>query len=139
MIRLLVADDMEIMRKVIQQIVDRAEDVAIVSEETNLDGVVQRLDTREYDVILLNDFLPHASSDEGSRKLRDLGIQTPILVMGVFEEAEHLEQVLAGGANGIVFKKEFLQELLPAIRAVAAGQNYLSPLTKAILAEPGGS
>lgn len=126
---------MEIMRNVVQQIVEQAEDIAIVSEETTFAAVAERLSTREHDVIVLNDFLPHVGSDEGPRKLREMGIETPILVMGVFEEADHVQHILASGANGIVFKKEFLQELVPAIRAVAEGGTYLSALSKELLAE----
>jgi DNA-binding NarL/FixJ family response regulator len=135
MIRLLVADETYKIRTAVRGIVALADDIMVGGEETNYEGIVRQLASQKQDVILLDDFIPPFSSAEAAHGLRELGVELPILVLAVIEDAKRLQRELDSGVNGIVFKQELLRELLPAIRTVARGENYLSPLSKKILAQ----
>lgn len=135
MIRVLVADDFEVMMKSIRLLIDSFEDVEIVAEEERFGEVLESCRDENQDVILLNDYVPPLDSAVATRKLRELGIETPILVMSAHDDAAHVQATMAAGANGYILKAEFLDELHKGIQAVHRGETYLSPRAAAALEE----
>jgi DNA-binding NarL/FixJ family response regulator len=135
LIRVLVADDFDVMMKAIRKLIGTYEDVQIVAEEQRFGEVLESITSEDQDVILMNDYVPPLDSAVATRKLRELGIGTPVLVMSMHQNAEHVRETLAAGANGYIVKTEFLEQLLPAIRAVHRGEQYLSPVARAALEE----
>ena len=135
MIRVLVADDFEVMMNSIRRLIDSFEDVEIVQEEERFGEVLESILDENQDVILMNDYVPPLDSAAATARLRNLGIETPVLVMSAHGDAEQVETTIAAGANGYILKEEFLEELHQAIRAVHGGENYLSPRATAALDE----
>ena len=134
MIRVLIADDFPQMIQVLEKLIGAAEDMAVASAITDFRTVQERIADIEFDVILMNDYLPPTNSVSASRRLRELGLETPIVVMSMQRDAGLIRDSLAAGANGFILKGEFMQHLLPAIRTVYSGEQYLSPDATTVLA-----
>lgn len=77
--------------------------------------------------------MPPTTSVAATERLREIGVTQPILVMSTHGDGELIRDSLAAGASGFILKEEFVQHLLPAIRAVFAGEQYLSPAATAAL------
>ncbi|MFW5941887.1 MAG: response regulator [Chloroflexota bacterium] len=135
MIRVLVADDFDIMMEAIRRLIETYEDVQIVDEVTRFEELLETIIDDAQDVVLVNDYVPPMDSGRAVRKLRELGITKPVLVMSMHRDVDNICRSLEAGANGYILKEEFLDELLPALRAVHRGEQYLSPLTTAVLEE----
>ncbi|HSM55738.1 MAG TPA: response regulator transcription factor [Candidatus Sulfomarinibacteraceae bacterium] len=135
MIQVLIADDFPTMIEAIRKLIATYDDVQISDEVTRFEDVVATIDGLEHDVILMNDYLPPLDSPRATKQLREMGIETPILVMSMHEDARLIRRAFDSGANGFILKTEFLEQLLPAIKAVYAGERYLSPTAVTALAD----
>lgn len=135
MIQLLIADDFPTMIEAVRKLIATYDGVQISDEVTRFEDVLATISGLEHNVILMNDYLPPLDSPRATAQLREMGIETPILVMSMHEDARLIRRAFDAGANGFILKTEFLEQLLPALKAVYAGERYLSPKAKAALAE----
>ena len=135
MIRIFIADDFSAMRRAMELLVAGEDDMEVVAEAGNLQAALELMEQVDFDVILMNDYLPPMSSAQAAGLIRGRGIKTPILVMSMHEDEELAGEALLNGANGFIVKTEFLQTFAPAVRAVYRGDIYLSPRIKALLEE----
>ena len=135
MIRILIADDFSAMRRAIELLVAREDDMKIVGEASDLPSALELMEQVDIDVILMNDYIPPMGSVQAAKLIRGQGIQTPILVMSMHEDPELAGEALLNGANGFIVKTEFLETFAAAVRAVCRGDIYLSPRIKALLDE----
>ena len=136
MIRVVIADDFPQMIDVMQRMIERAGDMVVVDVITNLHDVIARIVDIEHEVVLMNDYLPPTTSVHATSRLREMGIETPILIISMHRDARLISESLAAGANGFLLKEEFTRHLLPAIRAVYSGEQYLSPIALDLLDGP---
>jgi DNA-binding NarL/FixJ family response regulator len=139
MIRVLIADDFPQMIQVMTGLIGRADDMVVADVVTHFRDVLARVLEIDHEVILMNDYLPPMTSVNATKALRDIGVNSPVLVISMQQDATLIRDALAAGANGFILKEEFTRHLLPAIRHVYEGQPYLSPLAEAALAEQGHS
>ncbi len=135
MIRILIADDFSAMRRAIELLVAREDDMEIVGEASDLPSALELMEQVDIDVILMNDYIPPMGSVQAAKLIRGQGIQTPILVMSMHDDPELAGEALLNGANGFIVKTEFLETFAAAVRAVCRGDIYLSPRIKALLDE----
>lgn len=131
MIRVLIADDFPQMIEVMEKLIDSAEDMTVVGVLTHFQDVLARIPEIDYEVVLIDDYLPPKTSVTATERLREIGVTAPILIMSMHQDVMVIRDSLAAGANGFILKEEFAQHLLPAIRAVYSGEQYLSPLATA--------
>lgn len=133
MIRVLIADDFPQMIRVMKMMIERAEDMSVVDVITNLHDVIERILDIKHEVVLMNDYLPPTTSVHATSRLRAIGIESPIIVISMHRDTHLVRDSLAAGANGFLLKEEFTTHLLPAIRAVHGGEQYLSPIALELL------
>lgn len=133
MIRVLIADDFPQMIEVMKRMIGTAEEMTVVDVVTNFQDVLECILEIEHEVVLMNDYLPPTTSVTATRRLREIGVEAPILIMSMHQDPQLVRDSLAAGADGFIFKEEFTDHLLPAIRTVFEGQQYLSPLAKSLV------
>jgi two-component system, NarL family, invasion response regulator UvrY len=135
MIRVLIADDFPLMIDVMRRMIARAEDMSVAGVVTNFTEVLQRILEIEHEVVLMNDYLYPTTSVSATEKLRDIGVDAPILIIAIHRDSDLIRESLAAGADGYIFKEEFAEHLLPAIRTVYSGERYLSPIVAEVLGD----
>lgn len=136
-IRVLIADDHEIVRDGLRVLVDAQPGLQVVGEASNAEEAWQRACELTPDVVVLDLSMPPgmASAEATERIGRDCP-QAKVLALTMHEERGYVTRMLRAGAAGYVLKRTAASELVRAIRAVAAGGRYVDPsLAGALLTE----
>jgi DNA-binding NarL/FixJ family response regulator len=126
-IRILLADDHDILRDGLRALFEAVDGVEIVGEARTGREAVEQAERLEPDVILMDISMPELDGVEACRRIR---VQCPdcrVLFLTMHEAEEYLLRSVRAGASGYVIKRTASGELLAAVRAVAQGEMFLSP------------
>ena len=135
MIRILVADDHELIREGVKKVLARENDLKIVAEASNAAEVLEQLSQIHVDVVLLDINMPGRSGLEVIADIREYHPRVRTLVLSMLPEETIAVRALKLGASGYFSKEGFNEDLLNAIRKVAAGGRYVTPKFADQLAE----
>jgi DNA-binding NarL/FixJ family response regulator len=128
-IRVLIVDDQALVRGGFHVLIDAAPDMAVIGEAGN--GVTAVALTREHrpDVVLMDVRMPEMDGIEASRQITGSSDVTNsrILMLTTFDLDEYVFAALRAGASGFLLKDTSPEELLNAIRVIAAGEALLAP------------
>lgn len=140
-IRVLIADDHEIVRAGLAQLLADQWDIEIAGEAANGDELIEMIRRESFDVILLDIAMPGKNGIDCLRIIRQMDPQLAVLILSGYPEAHYAVNLLRSGASGYVSKATEPKELLRAIRLVAGGRRYLSEsaadLVSSELSNPG--
>jgi DNA-binding NarL/FixJ family response regulator len=128
-IRVLLADDQELVRAGFRLLLDSTEDIAVVGEVgTGEDAVRVTADTVP-DVVLMDIRMPGGDGLEATRRITgdERLASVKVLILTTFELDEYVFEALRAGASGFLVKHTQPGELLRAVRVVASGDALLSP------------
>ena len=134
MIRIMLADDHEVVRAGFRMILEQDLDIKVVAEAA--DGAqAYAIAAREKPDILLMDISmpPGQSGLVACEKIAKDVPSTKVVILTMFAEPEYLFYTLRGGAAGYVLKNSTSEELLSAVHAVAEGGSYIHPKMTALL------
>ena len=127
MIRLIVADDHDIMRAGLRRIMDLEKDIEVVADTGSGREAVKLCQELKPDVLLLDLDMPDMDGLEVTRQVKDMVANTNILVLTMFGHEEYAVRILEAGGSGFAVKGISQKELPEAIRKVASGKKYISP------------
>ena len=127
MIKVIVCDDHPIFREGLKKIVSQFRDITIADEVSDGTSLMEKAKTNRYDLIILDISLPGASGLDVLKDLRRAGHKMPVLILSMHPEEQYAVRALRAGASGYVAKASVPEELITAIRKVAAGRKYVSP------------
>ena len=125
--RLLLADDHQILRQGLHALLSGAPDLELVGEVGDGLEAVEQTAKLKPDLLLLDLMMPHLNGLEVARQLSRRAPATRIIILSMHAEEAYVLEALRCGAQGYVLKDSGTEELLHAIREVAAGRKYLSP------------
>jgi len=128
MIRILIADDHNIVRQGLRQFIALAPDLNIVGEAANGQQVLAMLAERGCDILLLDLSMPGLSGVELIKRIRQNETAPRILVLSMHNEAQLVSRALKAGAVGYLTKDSDPEMLIGAIRKVAKGGRYIDPV-----------
>ena len=135
-IRVVIADDHGIVRAGIRSLLEGQPDIEIVGEASSGPEAIQLATRLQPDVVLMDIAMPGLSGLEATQEIREQNPDVNVLALTMHDREEYFFAMLKAGALGYVLKESGPEELLVAIRAVYAGEAYLSPgVTKAVLAD----
>ncbi|MFF9607740.1 response regulator [Streptomyces sp. NPDC014684] len=142
-IRVLLADDQALLRGTFRMLFDATGDMEVVGEASDGQEAVELARTRHPDVVLMDIRMPGTDGLEATRLIsesEDLAA-VKVLILTTFEDDEHVAEALRAGASGFLGKGARPEELVEAVRTVAAGDALLSPaatgaLIRRFLAQP---
>lgn len=132
-IRVLLADDHEVVRYGMSLALQDVAGIDVAGEAANGEEVLQRCEQLRPDMVLLDLAMP---GPNGSVLITQLGRQYPqlrILVLSMYKDEGHVLSALRAGADGYVLKENQTDEIVHAIREVAAGRRYLSPILQELM------
>jgi DNA-binding NarL/FixJ family response regulator len=126
-IRVLVADDQSMVRAGFRMLLADQTDIEVVAEASNgLEAVAQaaRFDPT---VVLMDIRMPELDGLEASRRIMQHNDQARVIILTTFDLDEYVYEALRVGASGFVLKDDPPEQLIGAVRTVAAGDALLSP------------
>jgi len=126
MIRLLIADDHEILREGLKYVVSRSNDISVVGEAEDADATLRLCRTVPADVLLLDVSMPGPGVLDTIKHVKALRPSLRILVLSVHPEEQYARRVLSAGADGYLTKNYSSTELATAVRQVYNGKKYLT-------------
>ena len=127
MIRILIADDHTLMRDGLKKILATAGDMRVAGEASDGSQTMDRVRNGHWDLLLLDMSMPGRSGVDLIKQIKSEKPQLPILVLSMHKEDEYAVRSIRAGASGYLCKDSASQQLLSAIRAVAAGGRFISP------------
>ena len=130
-IRLILADDHPIVRHGLRQIIEADDTLAIVAEASDGKVALAAIQTYAPDVAVLDIDMPVLDGFAVVRALAAAGARPEVVFLTMHSEQELFEAALEIGIKGYVLKESAVTDIVAAIKAVAAGQPYLSPALSA--------
>ncbi len=131
--RVLIADDHELVRRAVRQLIETQPDWMVCAEAANGREAVRQAATLEPDLVILDIGMPELNGLEAIRQIRHARQQTEILVLTLHESEQLVHDVLAAGARGFVLKSDAADRLLAAARALLDGAAYLTPRVESMV------
>lgn len=135
MIRVLIAEDHLMVRAGIRALLDKAGDIHVLGEASNGQEAIEMTEQLNPDVLIMDIMMPRLNGIQAAEHIRDLKLPTYILLLSMYSDEQFVHQALHCGVKGYVLKSSVSDELLWAVRAVAAGKTYLSAPISDIVVE----
>jgi len=133
-IRVLVADDQAMVRAGFRMLLSYEQDIEVVAEASNGREAVDKAARFHPTVVLMDIRMPELDGLEAARRILATDNAARILILTTFDLDEYVYEALRAGASGFVLKDDPPEQLIAAIRTVAAGDALLSPtVTKRVI------
>ena len=135
-IRVLLVDDHAMLRAGFRTILDTQPDITVVGEAATGAEAVAQASALRPDVITMDVQMPDMDGIEATRRIvADAGVGAAIAIVTTFDRDDYLYQALDAGASGFLLKNAGAEDLIAAVRALAAGDGMLAPeVTRRVLA-----
>ena len=128
-VRVVVADDQELVRSGFAMIVDAQPDLAVVGEAADGDEAVRVARRERAHVVLMDVRMPRVDGIEATRRLAGPDVADPVkvVILTTFDLDEYVYEALRAGASGFLLKDVRREDLVHAVRVVAGGDALLAP------------
>lgn len=130
-ISIVIADDHKLVLEALQHRLEDDGELRVVGTAEDGRGAIEQVDRQRPDIVVMDIDMPGLSSFEAARIIRERSPETQVIFLSAFCNDRYIEAALHVEAAGYVTKKESLQSVVDAIRAVRAGQCYFSPEVRA--------
>lgn len=132
-LRVFVADDHMVVREGLKSLVNEQPDMLVVGEARTGGQAWRAACEIVPDVVVMDVSMPEMGGAEATENLKRECPEVKVLALTVFDDRSYLRQMLDAGASGYVLKRAVTDELVRAIRTVAAGGSYIDPTLTANL------
>jgi DNA-binding NarL/FixJ family response regulator len=129
MIRVLLADDHAIVRAGLKELLSDTEDIEVAGEAMNGVEVMARVRAQDFDVAVLDMSMPGRGGIELIKQLKAERPKVRVLVLSMHSEKQYAVRAVKAGASGYLTKDSAAEQLVAAIRRIAAGGAYVTPET----------
>ena len=126
MLRILVADDHEIIRCGLRALLESKPEWTVVAEASNGREAVEQAERHKPDVAVLDISMPELSGLEAARRIRKATPETEVLFLTVHDSAQMLREALQTGGRGYVMKSDAASDLLVAVETVLRHKTFVS-------------
>ncbi|WP_330333160.1 response regulator transcription factor [Streptomyces sp. NBC_00536] len=135
-IRVVLADDQPLVRTALQMVMTEAPDLEVVGEAGNGAEAVELTASLEPDVVVMDIRMPGMDGIEATRQITAGPSKAQIVVLTTFDDDDYVYAALRAGASGFLVKDMALDEILAAVRVVAAGDGLIAPsVTRRLIRE----
>ncbi|EFE68120.1 two-component system regulator [Streptomyces viridosporus ATCC 14672] len=136
MIRVLIADDQQMVRQGFTVLLGLQPDIEVVGQAVDGLDAVARVAELAPDVVLMDIRMPELGGIEATRRITTATPHIKVLVLTTFDLDEYVYEALRAGASGFLLKDASADQLAEAVRVVAAGDAMLAPgITRRLIAE----
>lgn len=126
-LRVFLADDHMVVREGLKSLVNAQPDMHVVGEADSGDAAWRAVCELDPDVVVMDVSMPDLGGAEATALVRRDCPRVKVLALTIYEDRGYLRQMLDAGASGYVLKRAVTDELVRAIRTVAAGGSYIDP------------
>jgi len=127
-VRVLIADDHQVVREGLQMILAESDgEIVVVGEASDGDEAVRLATAVKPDVVLMDLSMPRVDGLEATRRMREAGVESRVLILTSFADGEGVRDAVRAGVTGYLMKDVLKTELLAAIRLAADGVPTLHP------------
>ena len=127
MIKIFLADDHQLFREGIKQILSNSKEIKVVGEAGNGREVLERVINCHPDVLALDISMPGMNIFDLLNEIKKLYRELPILILSMHPEEQYAFRLLKAGIAGYLTKESAAEELVTAIRKVNSGGKYINP------------
>jgi DNA-binding NarL/FixJ family response regulator len=135
MIRVLIADDQDLMREGLRMMLGAQPDIEIAAEAADGRAAVEAAQLHHPDVALLDIRMPGCDGIEATRRLQHVPVPPRVVILTTFDHDDYVYDALRAGATGFLLKSTPPERLVAAVRSAASGESLLSPEITERLAE----
>jgi DNA-binding NarL/FixJ family response regulator len=134
-VRILLADDHNILRDGMRLLLERQPGFAVVGEAADGREIVELAREQQPDVVVMDIAMPNMNGIEATRRIVEKQPRTGIVILSMHYDESYVIRSLKAGARAYLLKDALKTELIAAIRAVAEGRSFFSPKISRILQE----
>lgn len=136
-ISVVLADDQAMVRAGLRMILEAEDDLEVVGEASDGEQALAITRRLQPDVVLMDIQMPKMDGLEATRRVgQEAGVRSRVVVLTTFERDDYVFEALRAGASGFLLKNAPPEELVHAVRIVAAGDALLAPsITRRVIAE----
>ena len=140
MIRVLLVDDQKTVRETLKVSLESETDIEIVGTANNGIGAIERVETLQPDVVIMNMEMPGLDGASATQQITNRFVDTKVLIYSSYDADEYVTKSLAMGAKGYLLKSGETQDLAIAIRNIHKGYTQIAPglLEKLLVATDSG-
>ncbi len=133
--RVLLADDHSIVRRGLRSLIETQPDIKVVGEAADGLEALKLCDEHRPDAIILDVAMPKLNGIEVAERVQKLPRSPSVLILSMHADESYIIRALAAGARAYLLKDATDEDLIPALRAVAAGRPFFSPSVTGVLIE----
>jgi DNA-binding NarL/FixJ family response regulator len=126
-IRVLIADDHGVVAEGLKHVIEEQADMKVIALVADGREAVRVAQQEQPDIVLMDLSMPELNGADATRAIQGQNPKCRVIVLSMYSEREYVRRALKAGAAGYVVKRSAAKEVVEAIRAVHAGQRYLSP------------
>ncbi len=134
-VRILLADDHNILRDGMRLLLERQPGFAVVGEAGDGREIVELAREHRPDVVVMDIAMPNMNGIEATRRIVEKQPETGVVILSMHYDESYVLRSLKAGARAYLLKDALKSELIAAIRAVAEGRSFFSPKISRILQE----
>jgi two-component system, NarL family, response regulator NreC len=135
-LRILLVEDHETVRRALKLLIEREPDLEVVGEASDGAQALEQCTSLDLDVVVMDISMPGVSGVLATRTLKESRPNLPVVSLTRHGDRTFLQELLRAGASAYVLKQSPHAELLRAIRAAAAGRQYIDPALTSHLVPP---
>ncbi|MER5921477.1 response regulator transcription factor [Streptomyces mirabilis] len=126
-VRVVLADDQQLIRTALRMVIADIEDIEVVGEAADGEEAVTRTEELRPDVVVMDIRMPGVDGIEATRRITTGAGESRIVVLTTFDDDDYVYGALRAGASGFLVKDMALDDIIGAIRVVAAGDALIAP------------
>jgi len=138
MIRVLIADDHAVVAENLKHVIEAQTNMQVLAIAGDGREAVRLTEEMLPDVVIMDLSMPELNGADATRVILEQDPQRKVIVLSMYAEHEYVRRALKAGALGYVVKRSAAKDVVEAIRAVHAGQRYVSPLVAGAVSVEGG-
>jgi DNA-binding NarL/FixJ family response regulator len=127
-LRIIFADDHPLYRKGLRQVVEEDASVSIVGETGDGESAFRLIEELRPDVAVLDIDMPHMSGLQIAKKLQEKNFFVAVVILTIYKQEDMFNEAMDWGVRGYVLKETAAVDILDAIKTVADGRYYISPI-----------
>lgn len=125
-IRIVLADDHEIVRNGIKQLFESEGYIEVVAEASNGREAIEQIKIHKPDVLVMDISMPEMTGIEAADEIKKENIDTKILILSMFDKDEYVLKAVELGAYGYLLKDTGKEGFIKALKTIVAGEKYFS-------------
>lgn len=134
-LRILIADDHTILRNGLRVLLERQGEFIVVGEAANGREAIELAASESPDIVIMDIAMPLMNGIEAAGRIIAAQPKTAVVILSMHSDESYVLRALKAGARGYLLKDSAENDLIQAVRAVAAGKAFFSPAVSKLLAE----